>query len=82
MKKIKFASLLFVFTALVSLTLSTPLRFAQAQKTGEGGGAAPITYPETKKGDVVDDYFGTRVPDPYRWLEDDRAPEVTAWVEA
>ena len=32
--------------------------------------------------DVVDDYFGTNVPDPYRWLEDDNAAEVTAWVEA
>jgi prolyl oligopeptidase len=82
MKKIKFASVLLALVALVSLSLSVPLRFAQAQKTGEGDGSAPITYPETKKVDVSDDYFGTRVPDPYRWLEDDRAPEVTAWVEA
>ncbi len=41
-----------------------------------------ISYPKTRKGDVVDDYHGTKVADPYRWLEDDRAPEVTAWVEA
>jgi prolyl oligopeptidase len=40
-----------------------------------------LSYPITKKGDVVDDYFGTKVPDPYRWLEDDNAPEVKQWVK-
>jgi prolyl oligopeptidase len=40
-----------------------------------------IVYPQTKKVDVVDDYHGTQVADPYRWLEDDNAPEVKAWVE-
>jgi prolyl oligopeptidase len=39
-----------------------------------------LTYPETKKVDQVDDYFGTKVADPYRWLEDDNAEEVKAWV--
>jgi prolyl oligopeptidase len=48
----------------------------------QGGAAGPLVYPETKRGSVVDDYFGTKVADPYRWLEDDRAPEVEAWVEA
>ncbi len=40
-----------------------------------------INYPETKKVDVVDDYFGTKVADPYRWLEDDRSPETAEWVK-
>ncbi len=39
-------------------------------------------YPETKKVDTVDTYFGVKVKDPYRWLEDDRSPETEAWVVA
>lgn len=41
-----------------------------------------IEYPITRKGDVVDDYFGTKVPDPYRWLENDTSKETAAWVKA
>lgn len=41
-----------------------------------------VTYPETKKQDVVDAYFGTKVADSYRWLEDDQSDETKAWVEA
>ncbi len=39
-----------------------------------------MKYPLTKKVDVEDNYFGTIVPDPYRWLEDDRAEDTKAWV--
>jgi prolyl oligopeptidase len=38
-------------------------------------------YPVTKKVDVVDDYFGTKVADPYRWLEDETSAEVKAWID-
>jgi len=39
-------------------------------------------YPETAKVDTVDTYFGTDVPDPYRWLEDDRSEQTAEWVKA
>jgi len=42
----------------------------------------PLTYPLTRKADVVDDFFGTKVADPFRWLEDDNSAETKAWVEA
>ena len=43
---------------------------------------AQIKYPETKKVDQTDNYFGENVADPYRWLEDDRSAETGAWVKA
>src|SRR5213083_3553534 len=50
-----------------------------------GAEAAPgqtIQYPSAHKSAVVDDYHGTPVPDPYRWLEDPDAPDTRAWIDA
>jgi prolyl oligopeptidase len=41
---------------------------------------AQIGYPATTKGTTVDNYHGTKVPDPYRWLEDDRSDSTKDWV--
>ncbi len=41
-----------------------------------------VTYPDTKKVDHSDDYHGTLVGDPYRWLENDTAQDVAAWVQS
>ncbi|GEP45302.1 prolyl oligopeptidase family serine peptidase [Brevifollis gellanilyticus] len=45
--------------------------------------AEPLKYPATRQDDKVsDDYFGTKIADPYRWLEDDNSEETKAWVKA
>lgn len=67
---------------LVVLTLSISIPPLTRLATAHRGDIPKVSYPETKRGDVVDTYFGTSVPDPYRWLEDDNSPEVAAWVEA
>ncbi len=55
--------------------------------TGMFASAAPaaaqtLQYPPARTGDVVDDYHGTKVADPYRWLEDPDSPESRAWIDA
>ena len=57
------------FLIFFSLMLISALSFSQ------------IKYPDTKKVDQQDDYFGTIVKDPYRWLEDDNSAETKEWVE-
>lgn len=41
-----------------------------------------MKYPDTKKDSITDNYFGTTIADPYRWLENDTSAETKAWVEA
>lgn len=57
---------------LIACTSESPM-----EKTTE-----KITYPETRKDSVSEDYFGTIVNDPYRWLENDTAAETGSWVKA
>ena len=42
----------------------------------------PLSYPVAKKVDQTDDYHGTKVADPYRWLEDANSGDTKAWVDA
>ncbi len=62
------------------MTLSTAALLASCGKKQVGG--EPVNYPETQKCDTVDNYFGTEVADPYRWLEDDYSEQTAAWVKA
>lgn len=41
-----------------------------------------LTYPNTRRDDVIDHYHGVDVPDPYRWLEDDESDDVLQWTQA
>lgn len=51
-------------------------------KSNEVKKISMLPYPETKKVDTVDNYFGTKIADPYRWLENDTTAETAAWVES
>jgi len=85
--------LAFLFVAAV-LTLAAVAPFltgSHAQSVAPGATNGPsrsssdnskIKYPESKKVEQIDDYFGTKVADPYRWLEDENSAETKAWVDA
>lgn len=59
--------------ALMALLLALVSLSASAQK---------LQYPVTRKLDHTDTYFGVKVADPYRWLEDDNSAQTAQWVEA
>jgi prolyl oligopeptidase len=63
-----------------------PLLLAALLAAGQAGAQAVVTsktlpYPKTRKVDTTTTYFGTKVPDPYRWLENDQATDTKAWVQ-
>lgn len=62
---------------IILLTVTTVLISCNQNET-----LMKIEYPQTKKVSQVDDYFGTKVSDPYRWLENDTTRETADWVRA
>lgn len=50
--------------------------------TNFDGNTDRLKYPQAQKQNVTDDYFGTKVADPYRWMEDDTTQAVADWVAA
>jgi len=87
-QRIALALLICALLAVASIATGSYV-FAQGQQVsthpaaseGGGMGAKKLPYPVTKTVDQVDNYFGTMVPDPYRWLEDENSPETAKWVE-
>tara|TARA_R110000772_G_scaffold54456_9_gene124426 strand:+ start:42026 stop:44215 length:2190 start_codon:yes stop_codon:yes gene_type:complete len=71
--------------SLTILTLAIGLAaIAPAQAAEHENKETPLTYPETKTVDVIDEQFGEYISDPYRWLENDvrEDAEVAEWVKA
>jgi prolyl oligopeptidase len=62
------------------ITIATLLIASALQAQQQAG--STFNYPSTRKVDTVTNYFGTRVPDPYRWMEDIEKPEIADWVKA
>ena len=71
--------LLSIFVAALALPVAARTNHKVAHSMSD-----PIAYPETRRVDQVDEQFGVKVADPYRWLENDvrNDPEVRAWVTA
>ena len=65
----------------ILISLILVISFISCQKQSSEQARVELRYPVTKKVDQVDDYFGTKVEDPYRWLEDENDPEVKKWIE-
>ncbi len=70
--------------ALLAITLASvaPILGAQGPAAIADTPTGEHVPPATRTEDVVDDLYGTKVPDPYRWLEDSGSDEVRRWVEA
>lgn len=70
---------------MVSITLAvcdgvlSPVAAAAPHAAGAG---AKLIYPDARRSDQVDDYYGEKVADPYRWLEELDSSETQAWVRA
>ncbi len=71
-------------TACTTATTPPPAATAEAPPPVEAPAKPKLAYPDTKRVDLVEDHFGTKVADPYRWLETDvrNDPEVRSWVTA
>src|SRR5437868_6922230 len=63
------------------LSLCTGLLLTSMTVTAQNSPAFKGKYPDTKTVNQQDDFFGTKVSDPYRWLENDMADDTKSWVK-
>jgi prolyl oligopeptidase len=61
---------------------SSALALAQTKTAEKDAPVAALAPPETPVRDVKENFFGTEISDPYRWLEDLKSPEVSSWMHA
>ena len=71
-----------VVAAAVLAGLGVTAAWAGGMEGGGDGRGRAMVYPKARVSDQVDEYFGTAVRDPYRWMEDVDSPEVKTWVDA
>ena len=76
-----------IVAASAGLTLACTSSYTESTSSVQGesqsGGMPKVSdYPETKTVTQQDNYHGTVVSDPYRWLEEEKSEEVSAWVES
>ena len=76
-----------IVAASAGLTLACTSSYTESTNSVQGesqsGGMPKVSdYPETKTVTQQDNYHGTVVSDPYRWLEEEKSEEVSAWVES
>ena len=71
---------LFIRKVLSVITFGSIVLMPAGSALAQNGAAKMV--PETRKADTVHEYHGTKVADPYSWLEDDNSAETKAWVEA
>ncbi|HST07526.1 MAG TPA: hypothetical protein VLJ83_05105, partial [Gemmatimonadaceae bacterium] len=76
------ASLPPLFSIPITASLASAMVLIAAASPAQTTPNPPITYPAAARGTQVDDYHGTSIADPYRWLEEVDAPATKSWVEA
>ncbi len=72
----------FIVVAFGGLGSFAQVASAAPQAAQESVAGSHVSYPAARRDTIIDNYFGTKVPSPYRWMEKLNSPEVKRWVDA